>query len=99
MGKTMYFLVKSIKHDKKLDVKFFILSQRGASKIISPAVVEGGFESMYPLAKRRFIYNLIMFRLAHNCLTFDFIGTSTDESSDDLCTVQIPTTWRPAFLG
>lgn len=33
-------------------------------------------------------------RLAHNCLTFDFIGTSTDESSDDLCTVQIPTSWR-----
>jgi len=39
-----------------------------------------------------------LLRLAHNCLTFDFIGTSTDESSDDLCTVQIPTTWRPAFL-
>ncbi|WAR22240.1 XPO7-like protein [Mya arenaria] len=37
-------------------------------------------------------------RLAHNCLTFDFIGTSTDESSDDLCTVQIPTSWRTAFL-
>ena len=33
-------------------------------------------------------------QLAHNCLTFDFIGTSTDESSDDLCTVQIPTSWR-----
>lgn len=39
-----------------------------------------------------------LLRLAHNCLTFDFIGTSTDESSDDLCTVQIPTSWRPAFL-
>jgi len=39
-----------------------------------------------------------LLRLSHNCLTFDFIGTSTDESSDDLCTVQIPTTWRPAFL-
>ncbi|XP_076471297.1 exportin-7-like [Babylonia areolata] len=37
-------------------------------------------------------------QLAHNCLTFDFIGTSTDESSDDLCTVQIPTSWRTAFL-
>ena len=33
-------------------------------------------------------------RLAHNCLTFDFIGTSTDETADDLCTVQIPTGWR-----
>jgi hypothetical protein len=30
-----------------------------------------------------------LLRLAHNCLTFDFIGTSTDESSDDLCTVQV----------
>ncbi|BFZ02054.1 hypothetical protein BsWGS_05093 [Bradybaena similaris] len=37
-------------------------------------------------------------RLAHSCLTFDFIGTSTDESSDDLYTVQIPTSWRSAFL-
>ena len=37
-------------------------------------------------------------RLAHNCLTFDFIGTSTDESSDDLCTVQIPTSWRSGEL-
>src|SRR5581483_4413797 len=39
-----------------------------------------------------------LLRLAHNCLTFDFIGTSTDESSDDLCTVQIPTNWRTDFL-
>ncbi|UYV75244.1 XPO7 [Cordylochernes scorpioides] len=39
-----------------------------------------------------------LLRLAYNCLSFDFIGTSPDESSDDLCTVQIPTGWRPAFL-
>ncbi|XP_066147042.1 exportin-7 isoform X1 [Euwallacea fornicatus] len=39
-----------------------------------------------------------LLKLAQNCLTFDFIGTSTDESSDDLSTVQIPTSWRPAFL-
>ncbi|XP_071447745.1 exportin-7 isoform X2 [Hetaerina americana] len=39
-----------------------------------------------------------LLKLANNCLTFDFIGTSTDESSDDLGTVQIPTSWRPAFL-
>lgn len=31
-------------------------------------------------------------RLAHNSLTFDFIGTSTDKTADDLYyTVQIPT--------
>ena len=35
---------------------------------------------------------------ALNCLTFDFIGTTVDESSDDLGTVQIPTAWRPVFL-
>ncbi|XP_028165355.1 exportin-7 isoform X14 [Ostrinia furnacalis] len=39
-----------------------------------------------------------LLRLAHNCLTFDFIGTNSDEASDDLCTVQIPTSWRPTFL-
>ena len=36
-------------------------------------------ESQHELLKQ-------LLRLGHNCLTFDFIGTSTDESSDDLCT-------------
>lgn len=31
------------------------------------------------------------------CLSFDFIGTSHDESGDDLCTVQVPTNWRSIF--
>jgi len=39
-----------------------------------------------------------LLRLSLNCLSFDFIGTSPDESSDDLSTVQIPTSWRPAFM-
>lgn len=40
--------------------------------------------------------NLVMqvLKLVLNCLNFDFIGSSADESADDLCTVQIPTTWR-----
>lgn len=40
--------------------------------------------------------NLVMqvLKLVLNCLSFDFIGSSADESADDLCTVQIPTTWR-----
>uniref|UniRef100_A0A1A9UHR9 Uncharacterized protein n=1 Tax=Glossina austeni TaxID=7395 RepID=A0A1A9UHR9_GLOAU len=44
--------------------------------------------------------NLIshVLRLTKNCLSFDFIGSSTDESSDDMNSVQIPTSWRPAFL-
>ncbi|CAB4068948.1 XPO7 [Lepeophtheirus salmonis] len=37
-------------------------------------------ESQHELLKQ-------LLRLAHNCLTFDFIGTSTDESADDLCTL------------
>lgn len=28
-------------------------------------------------------------RLTRNCLSFDFIGTSTDESTDDMSTVQV----------
>lgn len=39
-----------------------------------------------------------LLNLARNCLTFDFIGTSADESADDMSTVQIPANWRPAFL-
>ncbi|CAJ0949288.1 unnamed protein product, partial [Ranitomeya imitator] len=40
-----------------------------------------------------------LLKLTHSCLNFDFIGTSTDESSDDLCTVQIPTSWRSGERG
>ena len=39
-----------------------------------------------------------LLKLTLNCLSFDFIGTSADDSSDDLCTVQIPTSWRSVFL-
>lgn len=38
-------------------------------------------------------------RLARNCLSFDFIGTTAEESTDDMSTVQVPTSWRPAFLN
>ncbi|PKA58500.1 hypothetical protein AXF42_Ash008787 [Apostasia shenzhenica] len=32
--------------------------------------------------------------LSLRCLSFDFVGTSLDESSDEFGTVQIPTSWR-----
>lgn len=35
-----------------------------------------------------------LLKLVLNCLSYDFIGSSADESADDLCTVQIPTNWR-----
>jgi len=33
-------------------------------------------------------------RLALGCLSYDFIGTSVDESTEDVGTVQIPSNWR-----
>ncbi|XP_055989080.1 ran-binding protein 17 [Sorex fumeus] len=44
--------------------------------------------------------NLVMqvLKLVLHCLSFDFIGSSADESADELCTVQIPTTWKTIFL-
>lgn len=33
--------------------------------------------------------------LSVSCLTFDFIGTNPEESSEDVGTVQIPSSWRP----
>lgn len=41
----------------------------------------------------------VALKLALNCLSYDFIGTSPDESnSDDLPTVQIPSSWRRLFV-
>eukprot|EP01035_Chromulina_nebulosa_P017439 gene17439-22991_t len=33
--------------------------------------------------------------LANLCLSFDFIGTNPEESSEDVGTVQVPSSWRP----
>ncbi|XP_022765661.1 exportin-7-like isoform X4 [Durio zibethinus] len=35
--------------------------------------------------------------LALQCLSFDFVGTSIDESSEEFGTVQIPSSWRPVL--
>ncbi|KAK0410878.1 hypothetical protein QR680_005375 [Steinernema hermaphroditum] len=40
-----------------------------------------------------------LLQLTLNCLTFDFIGSITDESGEDNATVQIPTAWRTYFVG
>ncbi|XP_046851290.1 exportin-7-like isoform X2 [Xenia sp. Carnegie-2017] len=40
-----------------------------------------------------------LLQLTCNCLTFDFIGTASDESADELGAVQVPTTWRETFLN
>jgi len=33
--------------------------------------------------------------LAQGCLSFDFVGTNFDESSEDLGAIQVPSSWRP----
>ncbi|PSC72660.1 exportin-7 isoform X2 isoform A [Micractinium conductrix] len=35
-------------------------------------------------------------QLALQCLSFDFVGTCLDESSEDLGTIQVPSAWRPS---
>eukprot|EP00794_Sanderia_malayensis_P005744 gene5744-6446_t len=39
-----------------------------------------------------------LLQLVKNCLAYDFIGTSFDESTDDMGTVHVPTTWKQLFL-
>ena len=34
-------------------------------------------------------------KLANSCLSFDFIGTNPEESSEDVGTIQVPSGWRP----
>lgn len=49
------------------------------------------------MQERDLLSNLL--QLCLNCLLFDFIGTTSNEdTSDDLSTVQIPTTWRSSIL-
>ncbi|XP_039690945.1 exportin-7 isoform X3 [Medicago truncatula] len=35
--------------------------------------------------------------LSLSCLSFDFMGTAYDESSDEIGTVQVPLTWKPVL--
>ncbi|PSS01717.1 Exportin-7 like [Actinidia chinensis var. chinensis] len=35
--------------------------------------------------------------LSLKCLSFDFVGTSFDESSDDFGSIQIPSSWKPVI--
>lgn len=39
-----------------------------------------------------------LLRMALNCLSFDFIGSVNDETSDDNISVQVPTAWRVGKL-
>lgn len=37
-------------------------------------------------------------KLAYCCLSFDFTGNSLDDATDEMCTVQIPGSWRSLFV-
>ncbi|ORX83183.1 exportin-7 [Anaeromyces robustus] len=39
----------------------------------------------------------ITLELIRACLTFDFIGTNTDESTEEIGSIQIPVSWRPTI--
>eukprot|EP01135_Chromosphaera_perkinsii_P004888 Nk52_evm8s303 gene=Nk52_evmTU8s303 len=49
-----------------------------------------------PEKEKRLLDNLLT--LARNCLNYDFIGTSPDESMDDFGTIQIPANWRTTIM-
>lgn len=46
-----------------------------------------------PNADARHLEQAIM--LALKCLSFDFVGTSLDESTEDPGNIQVPSSWRP----
>ncbi|TKR60380.1 hypothetical protein L596_027635 [Steinernema carpocapsae] len=52
-----------------------------------------------PLAPQQQQLAASLLQLTLNCLTFDFIGSITDECGEDNATVQIPTAWRSFFVG
>mmetsp|Transcript_8801 Transcript_8801/g.18815 ORF Transcript_8801/g.18815 Transcript_8801/m.18815 type:complete len:1064 (-) Transcript_8801:979-4170(-) len=35
--------------------------------------------------------------LSSQCLSFDFVGTCLDDSSEEICTIQVPSSWRPVI--
>ncbi|CAB3396860.1 unnamed protein product [Caenorhabditis bovis] len=39
----------------------------------------------------------LMLNLCLQCLLFDYVGSLADETSEDHCSVQIPTSWRSSF--
>jgi hypothetical protein len=39
----------------------------------------------------------LVLKLLKHCLSFDFIGTIPDESSEDVGTIQIPSSWKPVI--
>ncbi|CAB3987622.1 exportin-7-like, partial, partial [Paramuricea clavata] len=63
--------------------------------ILSCSLLKEAFEKHINLQEQnQHVLMSELLQLTCNCLTFDFIGTASDESGDELGAVQIPTTWR-----
>lgn len=58
---------------------------------------EGGGGAGAPVAAGQERLTEAAVGLVLKCLAFDFVGTSLDESSEDVGTIQVPTSWRPAL--
>jgi exportin-7 len=64
-----------------------------ANRNIKMLVLNSNSNDSNAIQERDLLSHLL--QLCLNCLLFDFIGTTSNEdTSDDLSTVQIPTTWR-----
>jgi len=55
-------------------------------------VLRGGMGTLTPTQEIKIREQSL--KLCLGCLSYDFIGTSSDESTEDVGTVQIPTGWR-----
>ncbi|KAI7869031.1 armadillo-type protein [Spinellus fusiger] len=69
-------------------------------------IFEAAFDTLENLLRRTIIYDKAgqeermqdaTLNVLLRCLSYDFAGTSLDETSEDTGTVQIPVTWRPVF--
>jgi len=85
----------SIMQHRKVAVSFrdsslFEIFQTGISVLQG---IESGQYSADPASEKDQLKSEIL-KLIYKCLTFDYIGTNSDESSDEFGSLQIPGSWR-----
>lgn len=55
--------------------------------------LQAGMQGRQPQEKELRVMSVAL-NLSNHCLSFDFIGTNPEESSEDVSTVQVPSSWR-----
>lgn len=91
---------KSNTYHRKIAVSFrdhslFLIFQTTFNKLYS--VIESASatsNSLNNLNPKESKFVQLCLTLIYNCLSFDFIGSNPDDSSDDIGTIQVPTSWR-----